>query len=184
MKTQLRLEAFYTFNERFAKIRSKRINKALKGITGNKSLELTDDAAQEVSRKNKKKSKPQESEDDQLEKLPQGTEESVIRNRSNYGKKSTPKQSRKRKTPTVEVASESLTSSDDKQGTGRRSRVNGRGRGRGRARTAGRGKGKESTAYSVPEMSSSDDDDVQEVHMEKQEEPPELRRVSLTFFLF
>nr|GEV09196.1 DNA repair protein UVH3 isoform X1 [Tanacetum cinerariifolium] len=35
-ETQLRLEAFYTFNERFAKIRSKRISKAVKGIAGSK----------------------------------------------------------------------------------------------------------------------------------------------------
>jgi len=41
----LRLEAFYTFNERFAKIRSKRIKQAVKGITGQRSSELasTDD---------------------------------------------------------------------------------------------------------------------------------------------
>ncbi|EPS64890.1 hypothetical protein M569_09888, partial [Genlisea aurea] len=31
-ETQMRLEAFYTFNERFAKIRSKRIRKAVKGM--------------------------------------------------------------------------------------------------------------------------------------------------------
>lgn len=42
VKTQLRLEAFYTFNERFAKIRSKRINQALKGITGKPSLNLAE----------------------------------------------------------------------------------------------------------------------------------------------
>lgn len=39
-ETQLRLEAFYTFNERFAKIRSKRIKQAVKGITGQSSSEL------------------------------------------------------------------------------------------------------------------------------------------------
>ncbi|KAJ8424494.1 hypothetical protein Cgig2_006917 [Carnegiea gigantea] len=44
-ETQLRLEAFYTFDERFAKIRSKRIKQAVKGITGKRSSELasTDD---------------------------------------------------------------------------------------------------------------------------------------------
>lgn len=41
-ETQLRLEAFYTFNQRFAKIRSKRIQKAVKHITGNISSELVD----------------------------------------------------------------------------------------------------------------------------------------------
>ncbi|GAB2276559.1 hypothetical protein Dimus_011279 [Dionaea muscipula] len=40
-ETQLRLEAFYTFNERFAKIRSKRIKQAVKGITKNQSTKLT-----------------------------------------------------------------------------------------------------------------------------------------------
>lgn len=43
MQTQLRLDAFYTFNERFAKIRSQRIKKAVKGITGNLSSKLTHD---------------------------------------------------------------------------------------------------------------------------------------------
>uniref|UniRef100_A0A0D9VQY2 DNA repair protein UVH3 n=1 Tax=Leersia perrieri TaxID=77586 RepID=A0A0D9VQY2_9ORYZ len=38
-ETQLRMEAFYSFNERFAKIRSKRIKKAIKGITGKGFLE-------------------------------------------------------------------------------------------------------------------------------------------------
>lgn len=39
MQTQLRMEAFYSFNERFAKIRSKRIKKAIKGITGKSFLD-------------------------------------------------------------------------------------------------------------------------------------------------
>ncbi|KAE8707616.1 DNA-repair protein UVH3 [Hibiscus syriacus] len=46
-ETQLRMEAFYTFNERFAKIRSMRIKKAVKGITGNQSSELIDDSMQQ-----------------------------------------------------------------------------------------------------------------------------------------
>ncbi|XP_020674035.1 DNA repair protein UVH3 isoform X1 [Dendrobium catenatum] len=41
-ETQLRMEAFYSFNERFAKIRSQRIKKALKGITGTSLSGLTD----------------------------------------------------------------------------------------------------------------------------------------------
>lgn len=36
----MRLEAFYTFNEKFAKIRSQRIKKAVKGITGKDSSDL------------------------------------------------------------------------------------------------------------------------------------------------
>lgn len=41
-ETQLRLEAFYTFNQRFAKVRSKRIQKALTGITGKSNSEIMD----------------------------------------------------------------------------------------------------------------------------------------------
>lgn len=40
-QTQLRMEAFYSFNERFAKIRSQRIKKAVKDITGISSSGLT-----------------------------------------------------------------------------------------------------------------------------------------------
>ncbi|CAN6448080.1 unnamed protein product [Victoria cruziana] len=43
-ETQLRLEAFYTFNERFAKIRSQRIQKAVKGLTGKRSSHLMVDS--------------------------------------------------------------------------------------------------------------------------------------------
>uniref|UniRef100_A0A7N0UPT8 DNA repair protein UVH3 n=1 Tax=Kalanchoe fedtschenkoi TaxID=63787 RepID=A0A7N0UPT8_KALFE len=49
-ETQLRLEAFYSFNEKFAKIRSKRIKKAVKGITGKNSPK---DVLQRVSRSNR-----------------------------------------------------------------------------------------------------------------------------------
>lgn len=42
-QTQLRLEAFYSFNERFAKVRSQRIKKALKGITGKGSANVVSD---------------------------------------------------------------------------------------------------------------------------------------------
>uniref|UniRef100_J3LL61 DNA repair protein UVH3 n=2 Tax=Oryza brachyantha TaxID=4533 RepID=J3LL61_ORYBR len=45
-ETQLRMESFYSFNERFAKIRSKRIKKAIKGITG-KSFSETDEVDQD-----------------------------------------------------------------------------------------------------------------------------------------
>uniref|UniRef100_A0A2P2KUP0 DNA repair protein UVH3 isoform X3 n=1 Tax=Rhizophora mucronata TaxID=61149 RepID=A0A2P2KUP0_RHIMU len=57
-ETQLRIEAFYTFNERFAKIRSKRIKKAVKGITGNQSADLMDDTVEGVSKKRKRRMSP------------------------------------------------------------------------------------------------------------------------------
>lgn len=52
MQTQLRLEAFYTFNERFAKIRSQRIKKAIKGITGKKKGSAFLDSDDPVQEKN------------------------------------------------------------------------------------------------------------------------------------
>ncbi|CAH9090713.1 unnamed protein product [Cuscuta europaea] len=62
-ETQLRLEAFYAFNERFAKIRSTRIKKAVKGMTCSQSLELMDDTAEYTpARKRKQKVKPNDDE--------------------------------------------------------------------------------------------------------------------------
>ncbi|XP_022774419.1 DNA repair protein UVH3-like [Durio zibethinus] len=55
LKTQLRLEAFYTFNERFVQTHTKRIKKVVKGITRNQSSELIDDAMQQVPKSRKKR---------------------------------------------------------------------------------------------------------------------------------
>ena len=64
LQTQLRLEAFYSFNQRFAKIRSKRIQKAVTRITGHMSSELMDipevdrlTTSQKASKVKRKKSK-------------------------------------------------------------------------------------------------------------------------------
>ncbi|CAM0871652.1 unnamed protein product [Alopecurus aequalis] len=57
-ETQLRMEAFYSFNERFAKIRSKRVQKAIKGITGkafSETDELNEDNSPSTSSASKKK---------------------------------------------------------------------------------------------------------------------------------
>lgn len=182
VKTQLRLEAFYTFNERFAKIRSRRIKKAVKGITGKPSLEFMDDDVELSRSKNKRKSGPGNSGDDQSEKIPQETEESFVENQSNYKKKSTLRQSRKRKIPRDGVVSESVILSEGRQDTNIKSSVNGRCRGRGRGRIVGRGKGKGSHTVEKTSSSSSDDDNVEEVQVETLERPVEVRRVSLNFF--
>lgn len=42
LQTQLRIDAFYSFNQRFAKVRSARIQKALRGTTGRLSKEMVD----------------------------------------------------------------------------------------------------------------------------------------------
>ncbi|CAK8532647.1 unnamed protein product [Lathyrus sativus] len=62
--TQLRLEAFYSFNEKFAKIRSKRINKALKGITGKPPSEGTEEEEGVAGRKKSKRKESMERKND------------------------------------------------------------------------------------------------------------------------
>uniref|UniRef100_A0ACD5TVH4 Uncharacterized protein n=1 Tax=Avena sativa TaxID=4498 RepID=A0ACD5TVH4_AVESA len=60
-ETQLRMEAFYSFNERFAKIRSKRVQKAIKGITGktfSETDELQEDSPSTSSAPKKKEAGP------------------------------------------------------------------------------------------------------------------------------
>ncbi|KAM0845234.1 hypothetical protein ACQ4PT_056508 [Festuca glaucescens] len=60
-ETQLRMEAFYSFNERFAKIRSKRVQKAIKGITGktfSETDELNEDSPSTSSASKKKEAGP------------------------------------------------------------------------------------------------------------------------------
>ena len=84
MKTQLRLEAFYSFNERFAKIRSNRIKNAVKGITGKKSLELMDESAQDASKSRKKRRvSPSDSREDKLVNSSRGAEDCVTKTDSN-----------------------------------------------------------------------------------------------------
>jgi hypothetical protein len=55
------MEAFYSFNERFAKIRSKRVQKAIKGITGktfSETDELNEDSPNTSSASKKKEAGP------------------------------------------------------------------------------------------------------------------------------
>lgn len=191
MKTQLRLEAFYTFNERFAKIRSKRIKKALKGVTGQQTSVLIDDPLPEVSRSKKKRGVSLvEPGDNKSEKPPDKIEESDGQNQSNYGHESTPKQSRKRRNygepvPSSEENLEPSTEAEVRQSRNRGSlgNGNGRGRGRGRGRRVGRGRGKKSSGLETCESSASDSDhDEQEALMEKFEAPDKVRRVSYGVF--
>ncbi|CAH9092387.1 unnamed protein product [Cuscuta epithymum] len=85
-ETQLRLEAFYAFNERFAKIRSTRIKKAVKGMTCSQSLELMDDTADDTpARKRKQKVKPNDDEKGNNLKPGNGDENKIAKKAS--GKK-------------------------------------------------------------------------------------------------
>ncbi|KAK9108079.1 hypothetical protein Syun_024090 [Stephania yunnanensis] len=160
-ETQLRLEAFYTFNERFAKIRSQRIRKAVKGITGKHSLE-TDELSQEVSKSKKKR------------KVGISGSEKPGTGGSDILEKSSLKQSRKWKTssealPSEENNSEPSVPQENQQNTTKvssRSLRSGRGRGRGRGKTSGRRK-KIVSNHESSECSSSDgsDDDSEQEHI-------------------
>lgn len=59
-QTQLRIDAFYSFNQRFAKVRSARIQKALQGTKGrqlsNELLDVTSEGGSPPAKKPKKKS--------------------------------------------------------------------------------------------------------------------------------
>ena len=188
VKTQLRLEAFYTFNERFAKIRSKRIKKAVKGITGNQASELMDDPLQEVSKSRKKRRvSPAEPGDKNFEKPSKKIKESDVQNQSKYSEKSTPKQSRKRRNggesvPSIEENLETTMEEEGRRNQNRRLHGKGRGRGRGRGRGVGRGRGKRSSGLESCESSEDDSSDEQEVLVDKIEGPEEARRVSYNLF--
>lgn len=180
MKTQLRLEAFYTFNERFAKIRSKRIKKAVKGTMGNKSSNLMDDTVQDVS-KSRKKRKVSSSE------AGSGVHDSrsdhdVARDDTNSTEEPAAKQSRKRRIHGEPYPSEGGNSEPSIQAVRRKNTKRGSSvRGRGRGRSAGRGRRKESSGLEYAEISTDDGNDSeteQEVPVENYEGSHVVRRVS------
>uniref|UniRef100_A0A5B6YV96 Putative DNA repair protein UVH3 isoform X1 n=1 Tax=Davidia involucrata TaxID=16924 RepID=A0A5B6YV96_DAVIN len=183
-ETQLRLEAFYTFNERFAKIRSKRIKKAVKGITGNKSLELMDESVQEVSKSRKKRRvSPSEPGDDKLGKPLSGTESGVAKDESNFMEKSTAKRSRKKTlvepAPSEAGNPEPPMQTEGKRNTNTGSSARGQGKGKGRGQAVGRGRRKENPSFEYAEISSNDEinsDGEWEVQVEKLERSHEIRR--------
>lgn len=186
VKTQLRLEAFYTFNERFAKIRSKRIKKAVKGIAGNQSSESVDDAAQKVPRSRKKRTtSTDEAGNNKSVKLSEGTDKSVLKKSDSKGK-STAKQSRKRRTTEEPAPSKRPKPAEAGRSTNRKLHVNGNDRGRGR-RVLGSGKEKVNPNFEVSETSSGngdDDNDGMDLHTDTIEGLGEMRRVSFTFFKY
>lgn len=158
-ETQLRLEAFYTFNERFAKIRSKRIEKAVKGITGSKSSALMDGAPQQSSGRGKKrKVKPHEDEENQLEVGSTGVDGAATSNKDNTVKPIT-----KKKTP---------RSVDGHGIFGNESHAGRRQRGRGKGQS-GRGRKKADTGTSYDASSS---ENVEEMQSHTSEDAHQLRR--------
>lgn len=187
MKTQLRMEAFYTFNERFAKIRSKRIKKAVKGITGNQSSELIDDGMQQVSKSRKKRRvSPVQSGDDKPGEPSNKKEDIASQCQSKSTDKSVPKTSRKRQNSRKDVSFEMRTP-EPQLLTSRRPKTNKQSAGNGKGRGGGEGRRRKgSSGFQQFETSSSSGDsgnDNQEVDEEKLDQPREVRRVSYFHFL-
>ncbi|PPD79986.1 hypothetical protein GOBAR_DD23080 [Gossypium barbadense] len=179
-ETQLRMEAFYTFNERFAKIRSKRIKKAVKGITGNQSSELIDEGMQQVSKsRRKRRASPVQSGDDKSGEPSNKKEDIASRCQSKSTDKSVPKTSRKRQNSGKDVSFEMRTPEPQLQ-TLRRRKTNKQSAGNGRGRGGGEGRRRKgSSGFQQFETSSSGGDsgnDNQEVDGEKLDQPREVRR--------
>nr|KJB11469.1 hypothetical protein B456_001G260400 [Gossypium raimondii] len=179
-ETQLRMEAFYTFNERFAKIRSKRIKKAVKGITGNQSSELIDDGMQQVSKsRRKRRASPVQSGDDKSGEPSNKKEDIASRCQSKSTDKSVPKTSRKRQSSGKDVSFEMRTPEPQLQ-TLRRRETNKQSAGNGRGRGGGEGRRRKgSSGFQQFETSSSGGDSGnvnQEVDGEKLDQPREVRR--------
>lgn len=197
----MRLEAFYSFNERFAKIRSKRITKAVKGIIGKQPSDLIGDSAEELS-KSRKTGK--ESEDNTLEPS-RGTEESLegrrkpkikrSRKRKDDGDTVAKVQSKKMKvyddpssacgTSEMENLQPSMQTEDEQfDGKDLIQNRSGRGRGRGRDRGMGikRGRQKEKLSFQSHETetsSGSSDIDDYWLRMDVDEVPKDVQRVNL-----
>nr|GMC59385.1 DNA repair protein UVH3 isoform X1 [Ipomoea batatas] len=167
-ETQLRLEAFYAFNERFAKIRSKRIKKALKGMTGNCSLELMDDAAEDMhARRMKQKVNPNDEKGTNLETdsvgvQPAGGDEIKT------AKKSSGKQSRKSKGERLQSGGAAKRLKGSKESNARR-----RPKGQERTISVGKERKRKNSCSRSNETSSSTDktnsDEEQETETEKLE---------------
>jgi len=183
MQTQLRLEAFYTFNERFAKIRSQRIKKAVKGITGKCSTDLTDNLAPASSSGKMRGCDPSSLDEHKPESCSEVKDNSTRKNS---------KKPRRQKTESPSIQSENRVGGNlspkegqriDKSGlTANSRRKRGRGRGRCGKRARGRVRVKEEVLNDdFTEASSSDDcGDKGEMvkHIQVPEAMPELRRVS------
>ncbi|XP_017699575.3 DNA repair protein UVH3 [Phoenix dactylifera] len=174
-ETQLRLEAFFTFNERFAKIRSQRIKKALKGITGTCSSDLTDDLVQEDSSSRKKRRLSPS--------MPEGSTSDNCSNAKTKRGRQVSKQPRKQNTGSknmhpVDVATESviLNESESCNQSGLCGNVRGSRRGKGRG--TGRGRGRRITEEKLNYEPGDDAacTGASESHTEVPEAKSELRR--------
>ncbi|GMP29190.1 hypothetical protein CsSME_00004405 [Camellia sinensis var. sinensis] len=179
-ETQLRLEAFYTFNERFAKIRSKRIKKAVRGITGSLSSKLMDDVQEASKSRKKRRVSPSEHREDKSEKPLSGAEAYINSSKGNKTQTSTAKWSRKRK-HVEPVPSEARNPGPLMQEGGKSSSQGLSARGGGRA--VGRSRGKKNPGRAYAESSSNDgsnSDYELEIQVENLEGPHGVRKSTRT----
>lgn len=166
IQTQLRLEAFYTFNERFAKIRSKRIEKAVKGIAGSKSSAVMFETPQQSSRKGmKSKVVGCEDEGNQLDFNTAGGDGDATTTKPSIEPL---KKGQLRKRNYRRVLEESIGVDDESSGRGRQ-------RGCGKGKRSGRVKKKTDIGTSYDDASNSGYGEVLQSHTS--DEPPQLRRV-------
>jgi DNA excision repair protein ERCC-5 len=178
------LEAFYSFSERFAKIRSKRVKKAVKGITGKLPSDLIDDSAENMSKDMKNGSGSSvDPEDDKLE-TSKGTEESLAGRKKSKAKESTKRKNDRdtvakqhtKKKKINDVSSSTPAASEvenlqpcmqteegqhDGKGLTRNKSGSGRGRGRGIGVGVKRGRAKRTRFQSSETEASSDSSDIE-----------------------
>ncbi|GAU13075.1 hypothetical protein TSUD_173750, partial [Trifolium subterraneum] len=181
-ETQLRLEAFYSFSERFAKIRSKRVQKAVKGITGKPPSDLIDDSAETMSKGMKSgRGSSVDPEDDKLE-TSKGTEESPAGRKKSKAKESTKRKNdgdtvakqhtKKKKINDVSSSAPAASEVENLQpcmqteegqhdGKGLARNKSGRGRGRGKGVGVKRGREKRTRFQSSETETSSGSSDIE-----------------------
>ncbi|XP_021857448.2 DNA repair protein UVH3 isoform X2 [Spinacia oleracea] len=176
-ETQLRLEAFYTFNERFAKIRSKRIKQAVKGITGKQSSDL--EKANDLQENPGKMEKKARASGNTRKKSVSKRKDHVVGVRNSSAKKLKSQQEKENKEEglSTEVGSIGLCTEAEKQS--KSDAGSSRVRGRGRRAAAGRGRRKENSDSECDETSIHDhksSSDEHELLPENMELPDSVRR--------
>lgn len=159
-ETQLRLEAFYSFNERFAKIRSRRIQKAVTGITGRRSSETMDLPPHLTStpQKRPRKRKGNSISEGSVQDIPGQTmddarNERVSSDVEHIQSNKSRKQERKKKLHNDILEPENTAAKVSSMGRGK-----GRGRGRGGKGGASRGRGRREDPRSSADHSGSENE--------------------------
>jgi DNA excision repair protein ERCC-5 len=202
------LEAFYSFSERFAKIRSKRVKKAVKGITGKLPSDLIDDSAENMSKGMKNgRGSSVDPEDDKLETSKE-TEESLAGRKKSKAKESTKRKNDRdtvakqhtKKKKINDVSSSTPAASEvenlqpcmqteegqhDGKGLTRNKSGSERGRGRGKGKGVGvtRGKAKRTRFQSSETEASSDSSDIENHDSTLPEVVRRVRFILNRFFL-